>query len=101
MAKVGTRLAVVAALVCASTFAYAQSAPPPKLWTQFETATDHANVAGVVCGFGATATLDGRAYTIALDAFDDGAELCSKTPAPGVLALTGRAKMTRAQPATV
>lgn len=90
----------MAAFVCASAHAWAQQAPP-KLWTQFETVTAHVNVAGVVCGLGATATLDGRAYTIALDAFEDGAELCSKTPAPGVLTLSGRAKMTRAQPRAV
>lgn len=88
------------ALVCASTRAFAQQAPP-KLWTQFETATDHVNVAGVVCGLGATATLDGRTYAFALDAFEDGAELCSKTAAPGVLTLNGRAKMTRVRPQTV
>ena len=90
----------MAALVCASSHAWAQQAPP-KLWTQFETATDHVNVASVVCSLGATATLDGRVYAFALDAFEDGAELCAKTTAPGTLALTGRAKMSRAQPATV
>lgn len=92
---------VAAAFACASTHAWAQQAPPPKLWTQFDTATDHVNVAGVVCGLGATATLDGRTYAIALDAFEDGAELCSKTSVPGALVLGGRAKMTRAQPQTV
>jgi hypothetical protein len=101
MANVGRRLGVLGALVCASTHAWAQQAPPPKLWTQFETATDHVNVAGVVCALGATATLDGRVYSIALDAFEDGAELCAKQTVPGTLALTGRAKMTRAQPQTV
>jgi hypothetical protein len=86
--------------VCASAHAWAQQAPP-KLWTQFQTTTDHVNVAGVVCALGATATLDGRTYAIALDAFEDAAELCSKTVPPGALALTGRAKMSRAQPMTV
>jgi hypothetical protein len=100
MAEMARRLAVIAALVCAATHARAQTATP-KLWTQFQTATDHTSVAGVVCGLGATATLDGRAYTIALDAFDDGAELCTKTTPPGSLALRGRAKMTRAEPQTV
>ena len=91
---------MVAVFVCAGSHALAQTAPP-KLWTQFDTATEHVNVAGVVCALGATATLDGRVYAIALDAFEDGAELCSKTVAPDTLALRGRAKMTRAQPATV
>ena len=92
---------MIGALVCVCARAWAQQAPPPKLWTQFDTATDHVNVAGVVCGLGATATLDGRTYAIALDAFEDGAELCAKTPPTGALTLTGRAKMTRAQPSTV
>jgi hypothetical protein len=100
MADVGRRLAVVAAFVCAAMHARAQT-PPPKLWTQFDTATPHVDVAAIVCGLGATATLDGRMYAIALDAFEDGAELCSKTSPPGALALRGRAKMARAQPATV
>ena len=45
----------MAAFVCASSHAFAQQAPP-KLWTQFQTAADHPNVAGVVCNLGATAT---------------------------------------------
>jgi len=98
---VGRRVGIAAALVCASAHAWAQQAPPPKLWTQFETATDHVNVASVVCGLGATATLDGRTYAITLDAFEDGAELCAKTAPPGTLVLSGRAKMTRAQPQAV
>ena len=100
MADVRRRLGVVAAFLCASAHAYAQTAAP-KVWTQFETGSDHPSVAGVVCALGATATLDGRVYAIALDAFEDGAELCSKTAAPGALELRGRAKMTRAQPSTV
>src|SRR5947209_7800771 len=69
MTNMGWRLGWVAAFVCASSHAGAQT--PPKVWTQFDTAADHVNVAGIVCGLGATATLDGRVYAIALDAFED------------------------------
>jgi hypothetical protein len=100
MVDVGRRLATVAAFVCAATHARAQT-PPSKLWTQFDTTAGHVDVAAIVCGLGATATLDGRMYAIALDAFEDGAELCSKTSPPAALALRGRAKMTRAQPRIV
>ena len=59
MQIVGWRLAMVVAFVCAGSRAFAQV--PPKVWTQFETASDHVNVAGVVCGLGATVTTRGSA----------------------------------------
>jgi hypothetical protein len=103
MRIVGTRgtaaVAIAIAIALASTRAEAQV--PPKLWTQFDTQAQHVDVAGVACGLGATATLDGRVYALLLDALEDASELCTRTPSNGVLSLRGRVKMSRAQPANV
>ncbi len=77
----------------------AQTAPP-KLWTQIETTAPHADVASAACALAANAVLDGRAMPIALDAFEDSAELCASAQT-GSLAVRGRVKTTRAQPSTV
>ena len=89
---------LAAAIALGSTSARAQTTP--KLWTQFETTAPHATVAGIACGLGANAMVEGRSLPIALDAMEDAAQICASTQA-AAFALHGRVRMSRAQPMNV